>query len=296
MDQEKLQKAGSIAAQAHQFAKKLVKPGTSVLALSEQIEEFIENKGAKLAFPVNVSFNDTAAHYSAHPMDKTIIEDHVVKLDLGVHVDGWVADTAITYDLSGKYTDLVKASKEALSNVIKIARPGVTLGQIGKTIQETIESYGYQPVRNLSGHGVGQYIVHTGLSVPNYDTGDDTEIPDGYLFACEPFATTGAGFVEEKGEAAIFSVPRYTPQRVGFMRDICKYIETHYKNLPFSKRPLLKQFSLNQLNYTLAQLERAEKLRSYPPLVERQGGIVSQAEHTILMAQKPIILTERNDE
>ena len=296
MDEEKLLAAGRIAAQAHSLGKKILKPGVKLLEVTTQIEQCIENAGGKLAFPVNISFNDTAAHYSAHPEDKTIIEDQLVKLDIGVHVDGWVTDTAVTHDLSGRYSDLVKASKEALAQVIKIVRPGITIGEIGKTIQETIEGFGYKPIRNLSGHGVGQYIVHTGLSVPNYDTRDDTEIPEGYLFACEPFATDGAGFVEEKGEPAIYSIPQYTSQRIGFMRDISKFLESNYKQLPFSKRPILQCFSPSQINYVLTQLERLDRLRKYPPLVERQGGMVSQAEHTILLKDKPVVLTKRDDE
>ena len=179
--------AGRIAGEAREFGRALVKPGMKILDIAEQIEAKIVKLGGQPAFPVNISFNDTAAHYTPAPNEETVLSDQIVKLDVGAHVDGFVGgDTAVTIDLSGKYTDLVKASREALNAALKVVQVGTTLGQIGKEIEDAITSFGFKPVRNLSGHGIGEWSVHESPSIPNIDTGDDTELEDGMTIAIEP--------------------------------------------------------------------------------------------------------------
>ncbi|MBW2963999.1 M24 family metallopeptidase, partial [Candidatus Woesearchaeota archaeon] len=167
-------KAGMIAAQALEYGRGLVKPGVRILDVANQIEARIVELGGQPAFPVNISFDQTAAHDTPSHDDARVFEEQVVKLDVGVHVNGCVGgDTATTIDLSKKYTDLVKASRDALNAALKVVQVGATLGEIGKEIEDAIQSFGYQPVRNLSGHGIGEWSVHESPSIPNYDTEDD---------------------------------------------------------------------------------------------------------------------------
>jgi len=289
---EKYKKAGKIAAEALAYGKTLIKPGASILEVTNKITAKIRELGGELAFPVNISMNDTAAHNTASINDDFKFKDEVVKLDVGAHVDGFIGDNACTIDLSGKYAELVKASEDALNNAIKIIKPGVTLGEIGKVIEETITKAGFQPIRNLSGHGVDEYQTHSAPTIPNFDTGDDTQVEKGQVIAIEPFATTGIGVIHDKGTPEIFSMMGFKSTRVMFVRNIMRHIGDNYLTLPFSKLQLSENFSEGQIAFALKQFDQLGILHEYKPLVESRSGIVSQAEHTIYVDDEPVILTK----
>jgi methionyl aminopeptidase len=284
-------KAGRITAEVREFSRPLVRKGAKLIDIAEQVEAKIKELGAVPAFPVNLSMNEIAAHYTPVPDDQLVFEDQVVKVDIGVCYNGAIGDTAYTVDLSGKYSEMVKASEEALGNVIKIIRPGTTLGEIGRTILETIQSYGYSPIKNLSGHGLGEYSVHERPSIPNYDTGDKTQIKEGMAFAIEPFATDGAGLIKESDNAMIFSQIQNKPVRSQYAREILADIET-FHGLPFATRWLAKKHSEARLKLGIRELMLANILRDYPPLPEFRKGIVTQAEHSFFcMADKVVVTT-----
>lgn len=289
---EKLRKAGKINAEAREYGKKLVKVGASLLEVSDKVEAFILKHGGGFAFPTQLSRNDNAAHNCAAHEDKTIFQEgDVVKLDLGVHIDGHVVDSATTINLGGKEQDaLVKASREALNNAIKTLAPGVPVTAVGKAVQETIEGMGFKPVRNLCGHGIGQYIVHAPPSIPNYNNGDMTKLKDGQLIAIEPFASTGAGIIYEASEAEVFMMVGKKPVRSMITRNVLKEIDL-FQGLPFTTRWLTKKFSLPQVNFALRDLQNIGILRAYPPLIDKAHGLVSQAEHSIIVGDKPEVLT-----
>ncbi len=287
---EKFKQAGEIAAQALAYGKDLIKPGASILEVTEKIEHKIIELGGKLAFPINISLNNIAAHDCAHNKDDRKFTDEIVKLDLGVHIDGHIGDTATTIDLSGKYTELVEASEQALNNAIKTLKLGVKLGQIGKVIEETIVGKGFQPIRNLSGHSLGLYLAHALPNIPNYDNNDQFELQNDMVFAIEPFATNGAGMIKETKDPQIFSVKEFKPMRINFARNIMKFIQNNFKTLPFSKRHLLNKFSEAQVNFTLKQLKNMEALKEHVALQEVQGGLVSQHEHSIAIVDGEVIV------
>ncbi|MBU2561013.1 MAG: type II methionyl aminopeptidase [Nanoarchaeota archaeon] len=295
MEEETLRKyveAGRIAAEALEFGKGLVRPGAKLLDVAEKIEAKIVMMGGMPAFPVNISFNETAAHYTPSPGDETVFNDQVVKLDVGVHVDGCVGgDTALTVDLSGKYSDLVKASEDALNAALKVVQVGTTLGQIGREIEDAIMSHGFKPVRNLSGHGIGEWDLHTGYSIPNYDNKDDTPLEDGMTIAVEPFASTGVGLIHDKGVPYIHSIIGRKPVRNIVTRQVMKKLDA-YNGLPFATRWLTKDFPLFKVNFALKELNQLDILKSYPPLVERaSGAFISQAEHSVYVGDKVIVMT-----
>ena len=278
---EKLKQAGKIAAQVLEYGKGLIKKDASLLEVLDQIEEKISELGAKPAFPAQISCNHIAAHYCPEEDDKTVFSDQLVCLDVGVHVKGFIGDNAVTVDLSGKYSDLVKASREALENAIKIIKVGVSLGEIGKVIQDTIQKYGFSPVRNLSGHGLGKYEQHTKPNIPNFDNGDDTKIEKGMVFAIEPFASAGAGIVQDSGTATVFTLENKKPVRNAITRQILKEIES-YEGLPFTTRWLTKKFGV-KAKFAFREMEQLGMLHSYPPLADKDKGLISQAEHSILV-------------
>jgi methionyl aminopeptidase len=296
MDEETLKKyirAGKIAAEALEYGRGLVKPGLKVLDCAEKIEAKIVSLGGIPAFPVNISFDETAAHYTPAPNDPLLFDRQVVKLDVGVHVGGCVGgDTAATIDLSGKYTDLVKASREALEAALKVVQIGTPLGKIGKEIEDTIQSFGFKPVRNLSGHGIGEFMIHGEPSIPNYDTEDETPLEEGMTIAIEPFASTGVGLIQDKGLPQIHSIIANKPVRNIGTRQILKKIDT-YEGLPFATRWLAKDFPLFKVQFALRELNQLETLHSYPPLVERTpNSFISQAEHSVYVGDKVIVMTK----
>jgi len=297
MDIEKLKQAGAINKEALELGKKLIKPGNSVLGVVEQVESFIQKKAA-LAFPVNLSFNETAAHDTADHDDKrTIPDDAVVKLDVGTHVDGNIADSAITIDLSQKHTELVKATEEALDNALKLIRPGVMIRDIGKEIQETIQSHGFSPVVNLSGHQIDDYELHTGLTIPNIETESHYQLDEDDVVAIEPFATNGSGKVYESGQAKIFMLKQKVPVRLATAKQLLNYIEQEFGHLPFSFRQLyhaakMSDIDTTKIPFAFSLLKKQNCFVDFPPLVDRNKGIVTQTEHTVIVKDKPIITTK----
>ena len=285
-------KAGRISAEALEYGKSLIRKGNSLLESTELIEKKIFELGGKPAFPVQMACNETAAHFCADDDDKTIFESQVISLDLGVHVDGAIGDTAYTIDLSGKYDELVKAAQKALEEALKIVAVGIELREIGKTINNAITSYGYKPVRNLSGHGLDLFGIHTKPTIPNIDNGDKNVLKKGMAFAIEPFATTGSGVVADSGLATVFMLEHVRPVRSPITREVLQEIAS-YEGLPFAKRWLTKKFGA-KANFALRELRQLGMIHEFPPLVEVNKGIVTQAEHSILIDDEGevIVLTE----
>ncbi len=278
-------KAGNIAAEALEYGRNLIKKDASYFDVLKKIEEKIRKSGGDFAFPPQISLDETAAHFLIEKKEEDIIfKGQLASLDIGVHVNGAIGDNACTVDLSGKHSELVKASEEALKEAIKTIEQGnLQLGKIGKVIQETIESFGFKPIRNLSGHGLNVYNIHAPPTIPNFDTKDDIELEKDHVYAIEPFATTGAGLIYEKGDPKIFAMLGKKSVRIGFVRQIQKIIE-EFDGLPFTTR-WIAGYSEAQIKYALNQFKLLDILKEYPPLVEKENGLVSQAEKSLYIGK-----------
>lgn len=284
------EKSGKIAAEARAYGLKLMKEGALILEIAEKIEKKIVELGGKPAFPVDVSINHMAAHACPFKDETTTLKKgDVVKLDMGVSVEGCVTDTARTVEIeTDNYKELIKASEEALNEAIKIIKPGVKVREIGKVIQDKIQSYGFSPIRNLSGHGLGEYQVHTGLTIPNYDNGDERVLSKGMKVAIEPFATTGEGKVIEGKPSGVFGLIGKKPIRNVNARKVLSFIEKEYKTLPFAARCL----DFPNINFILRILEKEGVIKQYTQLPEKGRGIVSQAEDSIVVDDPVKVLTK----
>jgi len=276
--------AGKIAAQALEYGASLIKPGTKLVEVADSIEKKIHDLGGKIAFPAQISCDHIAAHYCPHPDDETVFDKQVVCLDVGVHVNGAIGDNALTIDLSGENDALVKASRDALNSAIELLRPGITLGEIGKKIQETITSAGFAPVKNLSGHGLNRFEIHTDPQIPNYDSGETFELQEGMFIAIEPFATTGRGMIKETGNPSIFDITQDKPIRNPTARQILRDLDS-LNGLPFTTRWLTKKYPAFKVAFALREMQNNNIIHSYPPLVEVEKGLVSQAEHSLLITE-----------
>jgi methionyl aminopeptidase len=296
MDKETFEayvKAGRIAAKARDYGAGLIKVGASLLEVTDKIEKRIVELGGEFAFPPQISLNDIAAHYYPSDDDKTVFkEGDVVKLDVGVHVNGFVGDTAVTIVLSNdaKLKLLEEASREALNSALKIIKPGVTVSEIGRTIHDEIAKRGFSPIRNLSGHGLDRFVIHDAPSIPNFDTGSQEKLEEDQVIAIEPFASTGAGIIYESSNPTLFSLTGKKPTRSPLTREVLRDLE-EYNELPFAMRWVAKKHGPGKASFALRDLRNINALREYPPLPDKAHGLVSQAEHTVIVRDKPVITT-----
>jgi len=279
-------KSGEICKKAREYGITLIKENAKLLDIAEKVEEKIKELGGECAFPVDVSLNHIAAHDTPKfNDDRVVTKGDVVKLDIGVHVNGKVSDTAITVEVgSKKYEKLILASENALENAIKIIKPGVKIREIGKMIQETIQKYGFSPIINLSGHGVDDYEIHTKPTIPNYDNGDNNVLKEGTIIAIEPFATDGEGKIIEGKPSGIYGLINERNIRDNNARKILNFIKEKYKTLPFCERWIIKEFG-NSAKLSLLLLEREGIIKQFNVLPEIKKGQVSQAERTVIVGK-----------
>jgi methionyl aminopeptidase len=287
---ENYKRAGKIAADARDYGVTLLKPGARFLDIATQIENRIKKNGAGLAFPVNIALNTLAAHYSPRHDDQSIFKKgDIVKLDVGAHINGYIADTATTVELETHvYDTMIQASSEALKKAISVLNVETPLSEVGRTIENTITAHGYKPINNLMGHGLNQYELHSGLSVPNIGAlGGKTKPKDGDVVAIEPFATNGAGHVISGEGSNIYLCN--DSLKAKFIRDskikiLFEKINTNYRTLPFSQRWCYDMFP-NEGDIALKKLSFLGLTKHYPQLVEAKGGMVTQKEHTVIIKE-----------
>lgn len=285
---EKYVEAGAIASRILRQGAQEIRIGESYLDLVESIESRVLEEGAFLAFPLNLSINEDAAHDTASPADTRVFEKgNVAKLDLGVHIDGYIADTATTVDL-GSNSLLLAASEQALEAAIKTVRPGSTAGELGAAVQHEIESRGYRPISNLTGHGLDRYVLHRAPTIPNVGNNGGIVLEEGMVFAIEPFATTGSGHVGEKTRMEIYSQISQKPVRIPAARAILGTVKDRH-GLPFSRRWLKER----KQDIALPTLVRSHTLHAYPVLSDIPGSLVSQHEHTVIVTADGCVVTTR---
>ena len=297
MDEEliKWKKAGELASEAREYGKTLLKEGSNLYEIALKIEDFIIKKNAKPGFPVQISKNNIAAHYTPLPNDSAAIEKgDVVKLDLGVHIDGYIGDTALTVEIeTNNYKDIIDASRKALDAAISVCRPGIKINEIGKVISASIPK-NLKVIKNLTGHKIDRYILHSNLSIPNYDNNDKTELNEGTVIAIEPHVSNGVGLVRNGKPSSnyrLYNISKNTRDVIA--RDVLSFIKKEFITLPFAARHLIKKFPLGKINHALAVLEKDEILYQYPQLPERdENCVVSQHEHTIYISDPVIVLTK----
>ena len=287
---EKAILAGKIAKQLIEYAKSIAKKSTPLIEIAEKIDEKIIELNAKPAFPINLSINEIAAHSTPSYNDETKAHG-LLKIDIGIHIDGIIADTAISIDLenSEENKNLIKAAETARDAALGAISLHSKIREIGAIIEKKCSEFKVQPIRNLSGHSISPYLLHSGLTIPNFDNSQEIKITAG-LYAIEPFTTLGHGAVKEDKLSGIYHLEGEGSVRDNFAREVLKFIKEEYKTLPFYSRWIYKKFGTRGL-LALRQIESAELLHHYPQLIERSGQKVAQAEHTVLITEKDKIIT-----
>ncbi len=264
-----------------------------IIDLCEKAESLIRKKGGKPAFPCNVSINEIAAHYTSPPRDnRTIPEKSIVKIDIGVHVDGYIADTAATVCFDPEYDDLTNTAKAALKKAVEILRPGLSMSRFGSTIQKTIKTRGFKPVANLTGHLIRRYSLHTGKSLPNVFNISVSRVKVGEIYGVEPFVTVAeaAGRVENGPEAHIFRYMKHKSLKDPYAKQLLKHIRKNFLTLPFSERWLQGFLPTGHYKNAFSELVSSKVLMCYPVFIEASRKPVAQVEHTVLVAKDECIV------
>jgi len=291
LDSEQYQKhreAGEILATVRDEAVERIEPGGSHLELAEWAENRIRELGGEPAFPLNISIDEEAAHATPAPGDDQTFGEEMINIDIGVHIDGWLADSAVTVDFSGN-DQLVEASAEALDAVLDTVEPGVSTSLLGDIVGRTIEGYGFNPVVNLTGHGLGHWEQHTEPNIPNRKVAQGVELDVGDVVAIEPFATDGGGKVAEGSDEEIFALDSESSVRDRRARDALDQITDQFRTLPFARRWL----DVSRAEMALRKLKQRNIIHGYPVLKEQAGCYVSQKEHTVIVTEDGCEVTTR---
>ncbi len=288
-DKEALSKfrlSGKILRETREEMRSYVKENMPIIDVCEKAESTVRAKGGKPAFPCNVSINEITAHYTSPPNDKkTIPEKAVVKVDIGVQVDGYVTDTAFTACFDPEHRRMKETAELALKTATENIHGEMPVGKIGGLIETSIRNRGFKPISNLTGHSVGRYLIHAGTSIPNISQISLTKVHAGDLFAIEPFVTLpdAAGHVEDAPEMTIFRFLKSKSLQTAYAKQMSKFIETNFKTLPFAERWLKGIVPKEKHTEAFKELLKSKTLMAYPVFVEASGKPVAQAEHTVLI-------------
>ncbi len=256
--------AGKIASSVRKEAVSRIKEGVPLLEIAEHVENMINDLGGKPAFPCNISINEIASHYTPEDNIMSFKNGDVVKIDVGVHIEGFIADTASTIEVgTNDHGMLIKACDEALANAIASIKDGTQTRTIGKIIENTIKKYDFNPVRDLTGHSMEQYKLHAGITIPNYESFFSQKIKKDMVFAIEPFATYGGGNIKY-GKSRIFAIASKNKAN--------QVIRERFGTLPFSRRWI-----------SGIRIESLGGLKEYRELIEAGNQIVAQSEHTVIV-------------
>ncbi len=286
---EKFRLSGRILRETREEMRANVKENMLVIDVCEKTEGVIRAKGGKPAFPCNVSINEVTAHYTSPPGDVSRIpEGSTVKVDLGVQVDGYVTDTAFTVAFNPEGRSMTSTAEQALKTAIENIHGGMSVGRIGGLIEGTIRNRGFKPISNLTGHSVGRYLIHAGLSIPNVsETVSLAKVKAGEVYAIEPFVTLpeAVGRVDDSPQSTIYRLLKAKSVKTESAKKLLKYIEANFRTLPFAERWLIGVVPTEQHTAAFKELLSSKAIMKYPVFVEVSRKPVAQAEHTVLLTE-----------
>jgi methionyl aminopeptidase len=197
---EAMARAGRVVAEALAHLGEQVRPGVTTGELDRLAEEFIRAQGGVATFkgyhgfPASICTSPNSMVVHGIPGAYTLAEGDLLSVDIGVTLDGFVADSAFTFPVGEVDDDaqrLLETGQAALEAGIAQARPGNRVGDISAAVQRTTEAAGFSIVRSLVGHGVGR-SMHEEPQIPNWgEPGRGPELAPGMTLAIEPMITAG---------------------------------------------------------------------------------------------------------
>jgi len=290
---EQYRTSGRIVKEVKPAVESAVRPGVTFLEVCDLVKREVESRGGKLAFPTGIGVNEVTAHYAPQDGDgSAIADDDLVKVDFGVHVDGYVTDTSVTVTLNPEYDLLLEATRRALEVAIATASRESRTAEIGRAIHREAARFGFKTIENLTGHTVDRYTVHAGKSIPNLYMPGMQDLKKGDVFAIEPFLTLGtaAGYVVDAPSQTIFSLVARKKTGDKELDAFAEWIWDERKTLPFTPRWYVEEFGREKLPSIMKKLLAKRVLRAYPTLVEASGKPVAQFEHTMALDEGGLVV------
>jgi methionyl aminopeptidase len=290
---EQYKTSGRITNEVKTLVPSAVRPGVSFLEVCDFVRKEVESRGGKLAFPTGIGVNEVTAHYAPQDGDTSVFkEDDLVKVDFGVHVDGYVTDTSVSVTLNPEYNLLLEATQRALDAAVEAARRESRTGEIGRVIHQEAARFGFKTIENLTGHTLDRYVVHAGKSIPNLYMPHTQELKKGDVFAIEPFLTLGtaAGYVVDAPSRTIFSIVARKKTGSGELDEFADRVWAERKTLPFTPRWYSADYGSGKLDLVVRKLVAKKIMREYPTLVEASGSPVAQFEHTMALDDGGLVL------
>ncbi len=197
---EKMAAAGEILARCHEILRVKARPGVTTLELDAAAERFIRSQGAEPAFkgfrgfPGSICASPNSMVVHGIPGPYALTRGDVLSVDVGVVLDGWVADGAMTHPI-GKVTPiatrLLATTRASLFDAVEQCQVGHRLGDVSHAVQWRVEEDGFSVIRSLVGHGIGR-DMHEDPQIPNFgDPGTGPELEEGMVLAIEPMVNVG---------------------------------------------------------------------------------------------------------
>lgn len=301
------------AAECHKIVRrniqKFIQPGVSLLDICNKIENNIKeilgrnDLQAGIAFPPGLSINSCICHDTAEVNDSRVIgPNDICKVDFGVHINGYIIDSAFSVAFNPEYDNLLEASREATMTGIKMAGPDAYIYDISKAIKEVIESYEvtisgktYQvkPVADIGGHSIDRYIIHSGelILCSPYESREykEARIKGNQQYAIETFASTGTGKMfkskSRQSNHYMLNKDNLVPykSKLKTINNVYNWIKKNRSTLAFCPR-WLEDEKIKGVSLSLNELSRKCNppiVTEYPPLEDIEGSLVSHYEHTI---------------
>jgi len=291
---EQYLKSGRMTRELRSLVKDKVRPGMGYVETCKWVEEEISARGGAPAFPTGIGVNHVTAHYAPQETDTSkFLESDLIKVDFGVHVEGYVTDTAVTVTFNPDYELLVEAAERTLNSAIGALRTERRVGEIGREIQREASRLGFKTIENLTGHTLERYTVHAGKSIPNLFVQNMPSLRDNEVFAVEPFLTLGsaAGYVVDSEAETIFSLLARKTTGVKDLDEFASRVWGERKTLPFTPRWYVPVYGRERLDRIIKELMRRRLMRGYPTLVEASMKPVAQFEHTMAFDGGLVVLT-----
>src|SRR4051812_41124174 len=201
---EKIAAAGRVLARCHTLLAGKARPGVTTAELDQAAEKFIRSQGGEPAFkgyrgfPGSICASPNSMVVHGIPGPYKLTRGDILSIDIGVILDGWVADAAVTVPI-GNVTPVAKrllnSTKAALFDAVEQCRPGNRLGDVSHAVQARVEADGFAVIRSLVGHGVGR-SMHEDPQIPNFgDPGTGRPLEEGMVLAVEPMVNAGGAGV-----------------------------------------------------------------------------------------------------
>jgi len=288
---EKIMKAGRIVRAVREAAPMMVFEGARAIDICNGVEAEVRRLGGEPAFPCNVSIDEVGAHYTSPPGDETVIPPmSLVKVDIGAHVDGFLADSAVTVSVGSEHEEMIGVAEDALARAIQAVRVSGMVSDVGVVVEKYVRSMGFKPIRNLTGHQISQYTVHAGVSIPNVNEGLEGfggRFQPWSIYALEPFVTLpeARGVIQEGRLGNILHLAKLKKPKDPGQRALFEHIYGKYRTLPFARRWLVGAPRAEAEGAMLA----SRALYEYPTLVEASHMPIAQAEHTLLTTDREVL-------